>query len=136
MPAPAYSPRVRALFAEPRHAGDADGPRADVARGDTRIVLAAELDGTRIRRLAFRVFGCPHLIAAAEAACADFEGRDVADLAGFRARESIAALGIPVEKTGRILLLEDAIRALCAKIAGSGQQGGPGQVTGFEKAKY
>lgn len=112
-----YSDRVRQLFADVAHAGDAAGPVAEAARGDARLRLSAELDGGRLTRLAFRVYGCPHLIAAAEAFCAAYEGRRAADLDGFSAAATIEELGIPVEKTGRILLLEDAIAALRATIA-------------------
>ncbi len=117
--APAYSERVRALFARPAHAGDAAGPRVDLARGDSRIVLSAELADGRLARLAFRAFGCPHLIAAAEAACAACEGRGTDALAAWEARAAIAELAVPLEKTGRILSLEDAIRALHEKLTAS-----------------
>ena len=118
--APAYSERVRALFARPAHAGDAAGPRVDLARGDSRIVLSAELaDDGRLARLAFRAFGCPHLIAAAEAACAACEGRETGALAAWEAGAAFAELAVPLEKTGRILLLEDAIRALHEKLTAS-----------------
>ena len=58
----------------------------------------------------FRAYGCPHVIAACEASlCADFEGRKP----GRRPTSSIQTrlcerLSVPVEKTGRILVLEDA----------------------------
>ncbi len=110
--APDYSERVRRLFARPEHVGDARGPVVEAARGDARVRLSAEVGNGRIERLAFRVYGCPHLIAAAEAFCAAFEGRSATGLAQFSATDTIEALGIPVEKTGRILLLEDAIAAL------------------------
>lgn len=107
-----YSERVRRLFAGTPHAGDAPGPVVELARGDARLRLSAELASGRLSRLAFRVYGCPHLIAAAEAFCEAFEGRDATELAQFSVADTIEELGIPLEKTGRILLLEDAIAAL------------------------
>ena len=62
--------------------------------------------------MAFRAYGCPHLIAAAEAACAELEGRDAVELLEFPASDLMQSLSVPVEKTGRILVLEDAIRSL------------------------
>lgn len=114
--AAAYSEQVRRLF-QAQHAGDADGIAVDLERGGDRVVLSARVEDGRIAQLAFRVLGCPHLIAAAEAFCEAFEGQDAADLAGFAGNDLLKKLAIPVEKTGRILLLEDAVRALQASIA-------------------
>ena len=70
------------------------------------------MDSARLRAIRYAVFGCPHLIAAAELVCERFEGQPVEVLADFDPRELIDTLAVPVEKTGRILLLEDAVRAL------------------------
>ena len=51
-------------------------------------------------------------IAAAEAACAELEGRDAVQLLEFSASGLMQSLSVPVEKTGRILVLEDAVRSL------------------------
>ncbi|MBT8085034.1 MAG: iron-sulfur cluster assembly scaffold protein [Woeseia sp.] len=112
-----YNERVRQLFAAPAHVGNLGGPVADVARGGSRVVLSAEIEGTQVKRLAFRAFGCPHLIAAAERFCDEFEGRPARDMTASPARDSLQELEIPVEKTGQILLLEDAALALQASIA-------------------
>ena len=102
--APDYSDRVRALFADPQHAGVAAGPRVHVDRGGFTVELSADADDGVLSRLCFRVF------------CERFEGRACADLAHFGAQELLEELGIPVEKTGRILLLEDAVRALATRL--------------------
>lgn len=112
-----YGARVRALFARPVHAGDADGPVVRLERGGQEVQLAATLAEGRLDRLAFRARGCPHLIAAAEDFCGRFEGRAVAELAGYDVPAVLRELEIPVEKTGRILLLEDAIHALAKACA-------------------
>ena len=108
-----YNERVRALFAEPLHCGDIEGAATGYFedRG-LRIRLSAEVAGGRIVRLAFRVWGCPHLIAAAEEFCRRFEGRAPAELEGFESAQIIDDLAVPVEKTGRILALEDTVRSL------------------------
>jgi hypothetical protein len=52
------------------------------------------------------------VIAAAEAFCGDYEGRHISDLLEFSASGLMQSLPVPVEKTGRILVVEDAVRAL------------------------
>jgi NifU-like protein involved in Fe-S cluster formation len=109
-----YSERVRELFAHPDHAGDLENPaaRAQVLEQGVRIGLAADIDGGVIVRLRFRAWGCPHLLAAAEAFCRTFEGGPAAALADFGAAEIMQTLPVPKEKLGRILVLEDAVRLL------------------------
>ena len=108
-----YSPLVRRLFAEPVHSGELDDAViVDVNEQDVRLRLEARLDGTDIEALRFRALGCPHVIAAAEALCAGLEGRPVADLLELRASDLMERLSVPVEKTGRILVVEDAVRLL------------------------
>ncbi len=108
-----YSDRVRELFARPEHAGTLDGG-ASVSIDDQglRICLSAQVSDGQVEAMAFRAYGCPHLIAAAEAACAELEGRDAVELLEFPASDLMQSLSVPVEKTGRILVLEDAIRSL------------------------
>ena len=108
-----YSATVRGLFADLEHAGDFEG--ATLARIDdqgVRIQLAAGHENGLLRTLRFRAWGCPHLLAACEAFCAEYEGRPASDLGDFTVTEILRNLSIPVEKTGRILVLEDAVRSL------------------------
>ena len=113
MSADPYSPRVRELFAEPAHAGTLDGA-CSVRLGDqeVRVELSALVNGQRVDTLRFRAYGCPHVVAAAEAACAALEGQGIAELLEFRAAGLMEELAVPVEKSGRILVVEDALRSL------------------------
>jgi NifU-like protein involved in Fe-S cluster formation len=118
-----YNPTTRQLFADPAHAGDLQNDYAQSAQAEAsesaagaKIQLAAGLADGRLQECRFRVFGCPHLLAAAEWLCNQYEGATLADLAGFRAAACMGPLAIPVEKTGRILLLEDAIRLLVKQL--------------------
>ena len=116
MPDP-YSQAVRRLFAAPAHAGCLDpGVSVRVDDQDVRLQLSALVDGDVIRALRFRAWGCPHTIAAAEAACERLEGEPVAGLLEFSASDLMEELPVPVEETGRILVLEDAVRSLGRKI--------------------
>lgn len=109
-----YSEQVRALFAGPDHAGDLENRdrRVQINEQGVRVALAADIDHDIIVSLRFRAWGCPHLIAAAEAFCRAFEGRPVSALQAFGAAEIMQTLPVPREKLGRILVLEDAVRAL------------------------
>ena len=109
----AYSARVRDCFFHPRHAGCLSA--AVSAQGEDqgmRLCLCAKTSGERIETLRFRAWGCPHFIAAAEAFCRQFEGMSAASLLDFSAKDLISILPVPVEKTGRILVLEDVVRTL------------------------
>ena len=115
MTADPYSERVRELFAKPRHAGILDGPSVYHEDQGIRLLLSARVRRYRLESLRFQAYGCPHLIAAAEAFCADYEGRPTDELDGYSAIKTVDELAVPAEKTGRILVLEDAVRSLGAK---------------------
>ncbi len=109
-----YSERVRELFTASDHAGDLENPSARVQINDqgVRLALAAAMDGDIIVALRFRAWGCPHVLAAAEAFCRAYEGRPASALQSFGAAEIMQTLPVPREKLGRILVLEDAVRSL------------------------
>lgn len=114
-----YNLRTRQFFEKPVHAGDLQGEysvsavaEASESTTGARIRLAVGVDDGVLRECRFRVFGCPHLIAAGEWLCDHYEGKTLPELLQFRAADCMALLKVPVEKTGRILLLEDAIRSL------------------------
>ncbi len=111
-----YSPAVRELFAAPAHVGDVeDGESALVDEQGVRVRLSARVTAGKIEAMRFRAWGCPHLIAAAEWACGYYEGRELATLEEFPRAPIMENLAIPMEKTGRILVLEDTIRSLGQK---------------------
>ena len=108
-----YSIRVRQLFDAPEHAGRLDGAvHAERAEQGVRISLFAEVEDGRLKALRFLAWGCPHVIAMAEAVCAACEGRSAAELLDFSTADLMQSLSVPVEKTGRILVIEDAVRSL------------------------
>ncbi len=118
-----YSAAVRELFANAGHGGDLAGEDAgadvvEIEGQGINLRLAARHANGRITALRFRAYACPHVIAACEAFCRGWEGRPVADLGGFAAADIIDDLSVPVEKTGRILVIEDAVRTLGRNIGG------------------
>lgn len=114
-----YSERVRAMFDAPAHAGVLEGASTvTVDDQGVRIQLSADVADGSIKAMRFLVWGCPHVIAAAEAVCAGYEGRAASDLDVFRAAELMQSLAVPTEKSGRILVIEDAVRSLGAILRG------------------
>jgi NifU-like protein involved in Fe-S cluster formation len=125
-----YNRAVRRYFADPQHAGKLQEDIeltlvADVSESDNgaHIVISAGIRGGIIAAMAYRVWGCPHLIAALEHMCTTFAGQPVAGLENFDSADITQELSVPVEKTGRILLLEEALATLWAQYAGTEDQG-------------
>lgn len=118
-----YNELVLKSFANPRHAGvlSVAGPQhigqAQESAHGPRVVLRCHFDGQRISEMRFSAWGCPHFIAAAELLCAALESRTLAELGAFDIRDIQKVLAVPVEKTGRILTLEDALEALKASLS-------------------
>ena len=112
-----YSERVRALFDAPAHAGMLEGaPKVTIDDQGVRVQLSADVGDGSIAAMRFLVWGCPHVIAAAESVCAGCEGQAVADLETFVVAELMQSLPVPVEKSGRIIVIEDAVRSLGATL--------------------
>ena len=81
-------------------------------------MLSVGVEDGLVREMRFRVWGCPHLIAAAEWLCEQCESGPVSALKDFPLPDIMRQLSVPVEKTGRILLLEDALKSLMALNSG------------------
>ena len=108
-----YSPAVRNLFAAPTHAGTlTDGTTILLEDQGMRVELSARVEQGQLGAMRFRAWGCPHLIAAAEWACDHYEAGPVTALEVFPTARIMEYLAVPTEKTGRILVLEDAVQAL------------------------
>jgi NifU-like protein involved in Fe-S cluster formation len=113
-----YNALVRECFANTLHAGDArDGASAYFNDQGLRIRLSACIENDTIAELRFRAWGCPHVLAAAEYFCRKYQERPVADLEQFNTAQIMDDLAVPIEKTGRILVLEDTVRSLRAAIS-------------------
>ena len=123
-----YNELVKRYFANPVHAGQFPdeynnavvGEAAESATG-ARVILYAVIDRDIIRILRHQVFGCPHLIAAAEAFCDKAEGQPASALLELDLPGLMDELAIPVEKTGKVFILEDAAKALHIMLTGTTQ---------------
>jgi len=85
--------------------GEAGGPGREVW-----IRFRLRVEAGRVCEAAYHVYGCPHTMAAAAWLAEQVQGRAVADVVPGTPQEWAAALGIPAEKLGRLLTLEDALR--------------------------
>jgi NifU-like protein involved in Fe-S cluster formation len=116
-----YNETVREYFHSAAHAGDLsreypqvlESVAAESGQG-ARIALSVGVEDGLVGEMRFRVWGCPHLIAAAEWLCEQRESGPVSALKDLPLPEIMRQLSVPVEKTGRILLLEDALKSLVA----------------------
>jgi NifU-like protein involved in Fe-S cluster formation len=134
LPAP-----VRALFGQLRHAAETNpGGAAGAARlvhGEagrerhgTRVRFSLWVKGAQLTRVQFRAYGCPYTLAVCEWLARRLES------GGGEVRAALPALGspadwagalqIPPERLGRLLLVEDALKAaLSALESGNADMG-------------
>jgi cysteine desulfurase len=89
--------------------GEAGGAGQEVW---VRFTLGIQ-DG-RVKSALFKAYGCPHTLAVAAWVAERLRGRSRADLPPGTPAEWAGALAVPVEKLGRLLVVEDAL-ADCAR---------------------
>jgi NifU-like protein involved in Fe-S cluster formation len=119
--APEYSGEVRQRFERaayrlPRPADGLErfaGGAGKVDRG-VRVEFEAWARGGHIVKCAFRVYGCPHVIAAASWVAEHAEGRAVGDTAWLDPKRIATVLEAPPQKLGNLLVVEDAFHACVA----------------------
>jgi NifU-like protein involved in Fe-S cluster formation len=114
---PRYHPdvtrRVRRLpnaSTEPLADANCLGVAGDEAQG-VRVELSLRVSDGRVRAAAFRAYGCPHVLAACSWLVERVVGCGPEELASWDWREVQQALDVPPQKFGRLLTIQDAIRA-------------------------
>ncbi len=75
----------------------------------TRVAFAALLSGGRIEALHYGVYGCPYTVAACSLAAERLRGQPVARLGSLDPGELAAALMVPRERAGSLLIVQDAL---------------------------
>jgi NifU-like protein involved in Fe-S cluster formation len=107
-----YSELTRRHFEEPGFAGELPEPRFRGAAGSplqgTWVQFDLELGGGAICAARFLAFGCPHVIAACNLTCEEAGGRNLELRLPQTPEELRERLGAPIEKLGRLLVVEDA----------------------------
>ena len=116
-----YSAEVERRFDSPAGAGNVSGAGPGVAAGEAEdkvlnvwVRFEVQADGDTIREARFRVYGCPHTIAAASWVAESLRGAPVSALEQVDIDGVKRALNVPKEKLGKLLRIEDAVRA-CAE---------------------
>ena len=117
-----YSASVRDLFARLPGAQALAPGGGTVVSGETMALdrgawvrFEALIDHGRVVECVFRAWGCPHVLAASAWACAEMRGLAIDAAGAINARRLAEALDAPAGKTGRLLVVEDAIHALFAE---------------------
>jgi len=120
-----YSGEVLRRLRELPGAGDLP-PGSVAARGragdreqGAEVELAFAVREGRVEAARFRAFGCPHFMAAASWLTERLLGARREDLAAWDWREVAEALAVPAGKFGRLLTLQDAVRAAAGNWPGS-----------------
>ena len=90
------------------------------------VHFAADVDGGRLHNVGFRACACPHIIAACSVVAERLEGARPEQLVDPALLEGLKELEIPVEKTGKILILQDALCACYADFEGRRAAGASG----------
>lgn len=113
-----YSSEVRRRCASSERVGELDEGLAGRVTGEAEdrslkvwVRFEAQVLGGRIEQVRFQVYGCPHTIAAASLVAERLEGSAPEALAALDVQELKKRLDVPVEKTGKLLRVEDALRA-------------------------
>lgn len=116
--APDYSALVIDHFERPRNVGAFD-PADDVVVGragrrdqGAEFVMSARIAGDKIAAARFEAYGCPHCVAAGSWLSESLVGADRDRVSRWSWRDLAEALEVPTAKRGRLLILEDAMRAL------------------------
>jgi NifU-like protein involved in Fe-S cluster formation len=76
------------------------------------VEFALRIERDRVAEARFQAFGCPHLLAAASWVAEAARGLDRNQLAAWDWQEAARVLEVPPAKFGRLLTLQDAIRAV------------------------
>jgi nitrogen fixation NifU-like protein len=123
-PGTRYSARVLELFRALPYAGTLPAAPGGIAAAEAIaldrgawVAFEARVEAGRIVACHFRAWGCPHTLAAASLAASWLEGRPDVESARCEAARLASELEAPAEKMGRLLVVEDAARALLAEAA-------------------
>jgi len=123
-----YSPEVVRRFDSTRRAGELRTGLPGLVSGEAEdrtlgvwVRFQLQLNDGIVRAARFAAFGCPHTIAAADWAAERLEGARVAKIQALDVRAIQRELGLPVEKLGKLLRIEDALAACARALPGPDQ---------------
>lgn len=112
-----YSPKVTDYFFRPRNVGVPDGDPSALFSGGAgirehgvQVVFNASIADRKIIDIRFQAFACPHTIAACGLVTERLNGAGVEALLDVSPDALAEELDAPVEKMGRMLVVQDALR--------------------------
>jgi NifU-like protein involved in Fe-S cluster formation len=123
-------PQVRQLFANLQHAGNAsstcdeplDLPDGQLVMGEagreqrgTRVRFVLKLRDSQLIEARYYAYGCPHTLAVCEWLARRLEAEGAQALG--TPTDWCRSLRIPIVKLGRLLIVEDALKAALARVA-------------------
>jgi NifU-like protein involved in Fe-S cluster formation len=113
-----YSPEVVRRFDSARTAGELQIESAGQVSGEAEdrtlgvwVRFQLHVSEGIVRAARFAAFGCPHTIAVADWAAERLQGRRASELETLGLVAIGRELGVPVEKLGKLLRIEDALAA-------------------------
>ncbi len=109
------SPARRPEFADGPLPGDVRQGRAGRREDGVHVLFelrlsTAENGGRTVKSARFSAYGCPHTLAVASWLCEVVEGARIDAAVPGTPRDWADKFGVPVEKLGRLLVVEDALR--------------------------
>jgi NifU-like protein involved in Fe-S cluster formation len=118
------APRIRELFAALDHAGEPSQDALFAIKGGeagrealgTRVRFTVRIAGQRLIEVRYRAYGCPHTLATCEWLARSLEGRPLDALDVGDPIEWARRLDVPAAKLGRLLVIEDALRAALTQL--------------------
>lgn len=108
---------IAALFRAPRHVAAAPLPadwvsaRAGRRKDGTEVEFHIRPQTGIAAAVRFRAFGCPWTLATCEWLAERLEGQSLGAAPAEGPIQWSAALGVPAERLGRLLVVEDALRS-------------------------
>ena len=118
-----YSSEVVGRFESPEGAGELPHGTAGLVTGEAQdrtlqvwVRLQLQVTDGIIHCARFRVFGCPHTVAAASRVAEWLTGRPVDDARTLDVDALRDRLDVPVEKLGKLLRIEDALIQCLGKL--------------------
>lgn len=113
-----YSLEVQQRFHSPQRVGEFAAGTPGLVTGEAEdrtlnvwVRVQVQVVGTVIRSVRYRVFGCPHMLAAAGWVAEALQGRESHTMQELDMHKMREILDAPVEKLGKLLVLEDALQA-------------------------
>lgn len=120
-----YSSEVRRRFAAPARAVEPDSAGGWGVAGAAEdrslniwVRFQVQAEGAVIRRVRFSAFGCPHTLAAADLIAESLEGRLLEALVQLDSAAVARTIGLPREKHGKLLRMEDALAEIHHRLVG------------------